>query len=144
VSFAGFAQGAFGDCTWPLVGLVGLHGVALLSQGVLVPPFAGFSFCGVAGVVVAPAAPVALLCPAAPDISVELPVTPVELLGVALSWVLDGVAGLAGVLVVVCEFVVVVVLLCGFWLAVSVLVLCASAIVPASIKLAARIDAFFM
>lgn len=125
--------------------MVGLHGVALLSHGLLVPPFAGLSLSGVAGVVVAPAAPVVLLWPAAPDISVEVPVTPVELLGVALSCVLDGVAGLAGVLVVVWDdWLVVVVLLCGFWLAVSVLVLCASAIVPASIKLAARIDAFFM
>lgn len=54
---------------------------------------------------------------AAPVASVDVPPTaveePVALLGVALSWVLDGVAGVA-VVVVVC-FVVVVVLV-GLWL----------------------------
>lgn len=73
-----------------------------------------------------------------------------------MSCALDGVAGVAGVLVVVVlwvvEFgvVVVVVLLDGvvvvvvLWLAASVLVLCASASVPVRSSPAARIDTFFM
>jgi hypothetical protein len=76
---------------------------------------------------------------------------PVVLLGVALSWVLDGVEGVEGelVVVVVCFVVVVsvegVVLLAPDWLlVVSVLVLCASASVPVRSRPAATIDNFFM
>jgi hypothetical protein len=76
----------------------------------------------------------------------------VELLGIALSCVLDGVAGVDGVVVVVWVVVlgvaVVVVLVLGvvvvvvLWLVASVL--CASASVPVNSKPAARIEIFFM
>lgn len=130
------------DCTLPLLGLVpALQGVWLLAHGdcALPLPF-GDSLCGVAGVAV----------------------TPVELLGTALSWVLDGVAGVDGVVdgfvvVVVCVVVLgvlvvvvllvgldVVVVLCVLWLAVSLLVLWASASVPVRSRPAARIESCFM
>jgi hypothetical protein len=88
---------------------------------------------------------------------------PVVLLGVALSWVLDGVAGVEGDVVVVVLCFVVVVVLDGVWLlwselvepwdprllpdwllVVSELVLCASASVPVKSRPAAKIDTFFI
>ena len=65
----------------PLVGLALLQGVVPVVHGVLVPEVAeaaGLSLCGVVGEAV-----------------------PVELFGLALSWVLDGVAGVDGLVVVV-------------------------------------------
>jgi hypothetical protein len=120
----------------PLVGLALLQGVALLVQGcVCAPPLAfGESLCGVAGVTAEPAAPD---CDPLMD---EDEALPVELLGVALSWVLEGVAGLELVVVVDCCVVVV----DDGLLVVSVLVLCASASVPVRSRPAARIDTFFM
>ena len=101
-----------------------LQGVAPLVQGwACAPPFAfGLSDCGVAGVALE---------------------EPVALLGVALSCVLDGVAGVEGEVVVVVVDCVVLLVLDGL-LVVSVLVLCASASVPVNIRPAARIDNFFI
>ena len=118
-----------------------VHGVALLAHGAVVPlglelGVAELSLCGVVA-------------------------APVELLGVALSCVLDGVAGVEGVVVVVWVVllgvvvvvvlllgVVVVVVLCALFMSLEldgvVLVLCASANVPVRSRPAARIDTFFM
>ena len=151
----------------PLVGLVLLQGVALEAQGVVCgPPLAfGESLCGVAGAMLEPVEPVegvvaapveeepieeplcepvVLLFMPVDEEPMLLPVAvPVELFGVALSWVLDGVEGVEGEVVVVVLCVVVV--LAPVWpLAVSVLVLCASASVPVRSRPAARIDTFFI
>jgi hypothetical protein len=118
----GFSQGLLGS-------------TEVLAFGAVAPEVAAapeLSLCGVAACGV---------------VAVAGDAVPVEVFGVALSCVLDGVDGVDGLVVVVVVVLLGVVLVLGVVVVVvllGVLVLCAKAIVPVSSRLAAKIDAFFI